>query len=151
MMADDGCPRERIAELERLIAARATWDGPADIEQVEEFQEELDRLRNEQPSMIDRVRAARDDRHGRELVAALRDHNAAVVNLRDSAADEIERLLPSPAASPPQDVRALLREARQYVADAGSDEELTTSELQLHKIGLLEEIDAALATVRTHG
>jgi cytochrome oxidase Cu insertion factor (SCO1/SenC/PrrC family) len=34
----------------------------------------------------------RDTRHGLELASALRKHDVAIVNLRDSAADEIERL-----------------------------------------------------------
>jgi hypothetical protein len=50
------------------------------------------------------------------------------MNLRD----EIERL------------RALLKEARQYVSDAGGDED---PETQSHSQALLAEIDAAIAKV----
>jgi hypothetical protein len=39
-------------------------------------------------------------------------------------------------------LRDLLREARQYVADAGSDED---PETQTHSAALLKEIDAALS------
>ena len=40
--------------------------------------------------------------------------------------------------------RKLLKEARQYVSDAGNDEEITDSELNGHRDGLLADIDTAL-------
>lgn len=47
--AADTLRQERIAELEQLIEARATWDGPCDVEHTEELRAELERLRDEQP------------------------------------------------------------------------------------------------------
>jgi hypothetical protein len=88
------------------------------------------------------------DEERQKLVAALRTpfgRNDHVDEVCAKAADEIERLAAAKKdleADQPTIVRALLREARPYVASAKGDDDPETHNLV---DGLLRDIDAALA------
>jgi len=112
-----------------LIDVRAAEARGVDMSETQELANRLDALFNSY--LEKRYRMGK-----MEFLEEVWDNKALVIAA-------LRATPPAPVAMS-EDVRALLREARQYVADAGSDED---GETQRHSSALLAEIDAALAAL----